>query len=116
MSQYVFACVSARMKATIPTAVSTAGGGIEKRNWDRSGDAERGADSLAFDPVAFADDDVEGQDQDRLGNPVRLRPSKCHTDRGSASQDEAEDDRDDRCHRRRKVGPVDDLGRAEASA
>ena len=29
------------------------GSGIEKRNWDRSRDAERGADRLAFDPVAL---------------------------------------------------------------
>ena len=54
-----------------------------KRNRYRGGDAERGADRLASDPVAFADDDVEDEDQDRLGNPVGLRPSQCHTDRGA---------------------------------
>ena len=85
--------MSARTNATAPTGGENPSWRGEDRDGDHGGDSERGADRLAPDPVALPHQDVEHQDQDRLGHPIGLGPAQRHADRRADAHDGAEHDR-----------------------
>ncbi len=80
---------------------------------DGGGDSERGAERLAADAVAFAHDDVQDQDEHRLGNPVGLGPAQRHPDRRGGTENESEHARHPGGDSRGKVIAVHDPWSAE---
>ena len=79
------------------------------------GDSERGAERLAADAVAFAHDDVQDQDEHRLGNPVGLGPAQRHPDRRGGTENESEHARHPGGDARGKVIAIHDPWSAEPS-